>query len=876
MKKTNLLFLFVCFFASFCLFVGKAKAQNSYFFPKETKFNPAIPTPEQFLGYPIGKHHTRYDQIISYFKELDRVSDRISSEIFGMSIEYRPQIVLKITSPANHARIEEIRKANLARSTQNTGDDMPMIMQINANVHGNEPSGGEAAIMAAYYLAASESEETLNWLNNMVILLDPIQNPDGRDRFVNWANMHKGTPFVSDPLDREHNEVWPGGRMNHYWFDPNRDWFLGIHPESRNRMKLFHQWRPYVFTDHHEMGTNSSFYFDPGMPSSNNWLIPKNLAENIHIRFAKYFEKGMNDMGSMYFTKEVFDKLYPGYGSSYANFYGGMGLLFEQASSRGHIQETTTIPITFEFTIRNQLAMALATIRATLGEKTELIKHRREFFKAALDNARKSPIKGYIFGDSQDENRTNALANLLLMHEIEFFEVENEVTLDGKKFEKGKSFIVPTEQTNYVMVQSVFEKNTKFIDSVFYDASAWSLVHAFGMPFAEVKTPLTKGKQVARPKAKTPATVEKSTYAYLIDWVDYYAPKALYHLLNEGAVVQTAFKPFAANVGGKERKYGYGTLVIPVQQQKISADSLFRLVQKVSKAAMLDVQTVSTGYNLSGIDLGSGNVRTVKKPEALMIVGAGVSAYEAGEVWHLLDERIGMPITKIEMATLSRANLSKYNTIVMVSAGGAFLGGGYNAIDENMKNRLKSWLASGGTLITLKSATEWAIRQGLTKEKLKEEKKEESKDKKEPKMTRLDFDKAQATEGAKGINGSIFEMDLDTSHPIGFGYTNRKISVYKNGTTMLEPSTNPYNTIGQYTPNPLINGYISKENLKKLGNNTASILVSSEGAGRIVMFADNPNFRGTWYGTNKLFLNALFLGSLISSPNFDGGEATDE
>ncbi len=872
MKNTRLLFPFLCFLAISCFYFGEAKAQNGYFFPKEKNFNPAIPTPEQFLGYPIGKHHTRYDQIVAYFKELDRVSDRITSEIFGMSIENRPQILLKITSPSNHARIEEIRKANLARATQNTGDDMPMVMQLNANIHGNEPSGGEAAIMAAYYLAASESEEALNWLNNMVILLDPIQNPDGRDRFVNWANMHKGTPFVSDPLDREHNEVWPGGRMNHYWSDLNRDWFLGIHPESRNRMRIFHQWRPYIVTDHHEMGTNSSFYFDPGLPSSNNWLIPKNLAENIHIRFAKYFEKGMNDIGSMYFTKEVFDKLYPGYGSSYANFYGGMGLLFEQASSRGHLQETTTIPVTFEFTIRNQVSMALATIRASLGEKTELIKHRREFFKTALDNAKKSSTKAYIFGDSQDENRTNAFVNLLLMHEIACFEVENEASIDGKKFEKGKSYIVPTEQTNYVMIQSIFEKNTKFIDSVFYDASAWSLVHAFGMPHAEVKTVVSKGKQITAPKVKTPAAVEKSTYAYLIDWVDYYAPKALYHLLNEGAIVQTSFKPFAASVGGKERKYGYGTLVIPVQQQKISADSLFALVQKVSKAAMTDVQTVSTGYNLSGIDLGSNSVRAVKKPEALMVVGAGVSAYEAGEVWHLLDERIGMPITKIEMASLPRAALSRYNTIVMVSAGGAFLGGGYNLIDENMKNRLKAWVTSGGTLITLKSATEWAIRQGLTKEKLKEEKKEEGKDKKEAKMSRLDFEKAQATEGAKGINGSIFEMDLDITHPIGFGYTSRKMPVYKNGTTMLEPSTNPYNTIGQYTANPLISGYISKENLKKLGSNVASILVSSEGAGRIIMFADNPNFRGTWYGTNKLFFNALFLGSLINSPNFDGGE----
>lgn len=857
-----------------CLHFDGLKAQNAYFFSKTDKFNTNIPTPEQFLGYAVGTHHTRYDMMIAYLKELDRLSDRFTTEYIGKSHENRPQILVTITSPANHGRLEEIRKAHLARAAQNTGDEMPMVMHLGYNVHGNEPSGGEAALLTAYYLAASESEETLNWLNGMVITLDPVLNPDGRDRHTHWANMHKGSPFVADPLDREHNEVWPGGRTNHYWFDLNRDWFLGIHPESRNRMKIFHKWRPYVQTDHHEMGTNSSFYFDPGMTASNNPLIPKNLYENVHIRFAKYFEKGMNEIGSMYYTKESFDKLYPGYGSSYANFYGGMGLLFEQASSRGHLQETTTIPITFAFTIRNQLAMSLATIRATIGEKTELIKHRRDFYRTSLENARKSPIKGYIFGDAQDENRTNAFVNMLLSHEIECFEVENEQTIDGKKFEKGKSYLVPTEQLNYIMVQSVFEKNTKFMDSVFYDASTWTLVHAFGIPHAEVKTPLTKGKQVIAEKIKMPVALEKSNYAYLIDWQDYYAPKALYHLENEGAIVQTAFKPFAALVGGKERKYGYGTLVIPVQQQKISADSLFNLLQKVSKAAMIEVQTVSTGYNLAGIDLGSNNVRTLKKPEVLMVVGAGVNMYEAGEVWHLLDHRIGMPMTKVEMSNLGRVNLARYNTIVMVGAGGAFMGGGYNPIDENTRNRLKMWIMSGGTLITTKGATEWVIRQGLTKEKLKEEKKEE-KDKKESNITRLDFEKANSTEGAKGINGSIFEIDLDLTHPLGFGYTNRKLSAYKNGTTMLEPSANPYNTIAQYTANPLVSGYISKENLKKLGSNTAAILVSSEGAGRVILFADNPNFRGTWYGTNKLFFNALFLGSLISAPSFDGNEGND-
>nr|MCU0353255.1 zinc carboxypeptidase [Cytophagales bacterium] len=314
------------------LLCWQAVAQSAYFYPQAGPMNPAVPTPEQFLGYPVGSHHTRYDRMVAYFQELDRVSDRVTLETIGETPGKRPVLMLKVTDPANHARLEDIRQANLRRA--DAADKTPLVVQIGANVHGNEPSGGESTLLTAYYLAASESEETRRWLNEMVILIVPVINPDGRDRFNTWANMHKGSPVVTDPADREHNEVWPGGRTNHYWFDLNRDWYLCVHPETRALVRQFHQWRPYVVVDHHEMGTNSTFYFDPGKPTSDNPLVPNGLYTNIYPRFAKHFAQAMNGIGSLYFTKEVFDKLYPGYGSSYANFYGGAGFLFEQASSR--------------------------------------------------------------------------------------------------------------------------------------------------------------------------------------------------------------------------------------------------------------------------------------------------------------------------------------------------------------------------------------------------------------------------------------------------------------------------------------------------------------------------------------------------------------
>lgn len=822
-----------------------AIGQADYFYPTTKNFNSAIPTPEQFLGYPIGSHHTRHDKIIEYFKTLDQLSDRVSVEEIGKTIGQRVQVVAKITSPNNHTRLEEIRTKHLQGAT-----DVPLIIQLGYNVHGNEPSSSEAAMLTAYYLTANNDDETQVWLNNMVILIDPVYNPDGRDRHTHWANMHKGTPLVSDGNDREHNEAWPGGRTNHYWFDLNRDWFLGVHPESRNRLKFFHNWRPYVMTDHHEMGTNSSFYFDPGKYSSNNPVVPPFLYDVVHPKFAQYFEKGMNSIGSMYFTKESFDKLYPGYGSSYVNFYGGIGFLFEQASSRGHVQETTTIPLTFGFTIRNQFTAALATVRASIGERQLLYKLRKDFFTSTAAQAKANPVKAYVFGESKDATRTNAFVDLLMMHKVDVYELSQDITANGKNFEKGKAYIVPTEQTNYIMVRSAFEKDITYRDSTFYDASTWSLVHAFNMPHTEIKGVISKGNLLTSRPVKTSATVLKSNYAYLVDVSDYNIHKAIWQLQSENVFVRTSLKSFASKVNGLERKFPNGSLVISVQQQNLSADKLYEIIQRVSQQTNIDFLAVETGYNTAGIDLGSNNVVALRKPKAVMLIGAGVNGTEAGEVWHLLDQRIGMPITKVELPNFGRVNLNNYTTLVLVS-------GAYPA-DKPTADKIKQWLQSGGTLITFKSATEWAIKQGLTKEKLVL-----IDTVKNPK--RVDFEDIADTEGAKQIGGAIFEVDLDNTNPIGFGYPDRKISIYRNGRTFLQRNKGPYTTIAQYSVNPLIGGYIHKTDIKRVAN-SAAILFSAEGQGRIIMFSDNPNFRGTWYGTNKLFLNALFFGNHVNLP----------
>ena len=830
---------------SFLLVQGQA----NYFYPNKGNFDASIPTPEQFLGYAIGEQHTRHDRIVAYLKELDRLSDKVSFEIIGETFERRAQVVAIFSSPENHKNIEQIRLQHLSNQTNGTNNKVPLVIHLAYNVHGNEPSSSEAALLTAYYLTASQSEQTKEWLNNMIITLDPVINPDGRDRHTHWANMHKGTPPVADPNDREHNEIWPGGRFNHYWFDLNRDWFLGTFPETRNRINFFHKWRPYVQTDHHEMGTNSTFYFDPGKESSNNPIVPDYLYKNIYPKFGEYFTKATNSIGSMYFTKEAFDKLYPGYGSSYINFYGGAGFLFEQGSSRGHVQETTTIPITFGFTIRNQFTASLATITASLAEKESLIEMRKQFYVTAKQQATNSIIKGYSFGDAKDFNRTKAFIDLLLLHKIDIYKVPN-----------STDYFVPTAQDNYIMVKSIFENQITYKDSTFYDASTWSLIHAYGLPFTEVKSSMVLAEKVNAPLVLNNTPIVKSNYAYLVSNTDYNIHQFIYALQSEGVFVQTATRTFSTNINGENKNFGYGSIIISVQQQKVDADILYNIISKASVAANIKVHTVSTGFSNSGIDLGSNYIKTLKKPEAAMIIGNGVAASEAGEIWHLLDQRLHMPITKLDILNFSRVRLERYNTLVMVS-------GAYNFLDKNSVDKIKAWVQNGNTLITIKSGADWAIKNGFTKFKLAVDS--------STTKGRLDYDKASDMEGAKALGGSIFSIDLDTTHPIGYGFSKRKVSVYKNNSTFFQNSTSAYNTIAQYTNTPLVGGYLHPNSLKMI-KNSPSILVGTEGSGRVILFADEPNFRGTWYGTNKLFLNALFLGSIMAAPGADYSEEEDK
>lgn len=821
---------------------------QDYFFKDKAPFNPDIPSPEEFLGYPIGDQHTRHDQIVSYLQKLADLSDRASIEVYGYTHEKRKLVMLHVSTPENLKNLASIKSQHLKFVDPNQSptnyNGVPIFVQLGYNVHGNEPSSSEAALLTAYTLVASNSSEVLNYLNNSVIFIDPTINPDGRDRHTQWANQYKANQLVSDNIDAEHNEAWPRGRTNHYWFDLNRDWLLAVHPESQGKLNWYHQWYPNVVTDFHEMGTNSNYFFEPMKPiGSSDPIMPKENYETLNDLFAPYYAEALDNIGSFYYTKESFDGTYPGYGSSYPDLQGALALLFEQASSRGHLQNTDYGTISFPFTIRNQYQSSIATIKAAVENKDYLRSYQQEFFKSAVTKKTKAGFAAYEFGDAYDKNRNKAFVDYLLQHKI-------------KVYKNGNKFTVPLKQPQHRMVQTMFESYSKYSDSVFYDASAWSVSNFYNMKHKGLKS-VQLGSEITDTRMmNSQPSVSKTEYAYIMDWNDYYSPAALHFMQSKGLKMSSAFKPFSIKTNNGNKSFNYGSVMIPVSKQSKTSEEIYSIVKAAQKKYSVPIYATNSGFSITGIDLGSNNFRTLQKPKAALLIGEGISSYEAGEVWHLLDTRIDMPISKIRMQNFSRANLDKYNTMVMVS-------GSYNQLDSTQIKRLKNWASKGNTLITIANASRWAITKKLVKEKLTKKPKEKDSINT---TKRLPYVEASEHIGRERVGGAIFQVDLDTTHPLGFGYYDNLLPVYKNNNVFLQPSKNEYSTVAKYTKNPHVDGYISDKNLNTYLKPSASLIVSPLGRGRVVMFADNPNFRGAWYGTNRLFLNALFLGNHISVP----------
>lgn len=855
------------FTALFSLFFGlmvHAQVLNpepvslDYYLPDGVTYNSEVPTPKDILGAELGEWHVRHDQLVEYMYAVAEASDRVTISEYARTYENRPLLMLTITSPQNQRNIDSIRKEHLKLTDASQSGsldlaEMPVVVTMSYSVHGNEPSGSNASLAVVYHLAAAQGSEINEVLNNTVILVDPSINPDGLSRFAHWANIHKSkNVLVSDPQSREFDEVWPGGRTNHYWFDLNRDWLLMQHPESKGRVAKFHEWVPQVLTDHHEMGTNSTFFFQPGIPSRTHPITPQRN-QDLTGAIAEYHADALDELQSLYYSKESFDDFYYGKGSTYPDVNGSIGILFEQASSRGHAQESIHGIIEFPFTIRNQFATSLSTLEAAQSLREELLANTREFYQEAAEEADDASIKAYVFGEEADQARTKHLAEMLKRNQVNVYELAR----DYNGFKSGKAYVVPTDQKQYKLITALFERRTSFTDSLFYDVSAWTMPYAFNVPFAELNNRAYNnnmlGNAFSLEDLKLTGSLEgdKSQYAYAFEWDEYYAPRALYRLLSQGVRAKVASRTFKSVTEMGAKDFDYGTIIVPMGVQD-DPDKVHEIIQTITEEDGITVYDLSTGLTPAGIDLGSNNFENLRDPKVAIIGGSGTSSYEVGEAWHLFDQRYHMPVTILEYDDLDNADLDRYNVIVS---------SGYRMSDDAAEN-LKDWVREGGTLVAYRNAIGWAKSHGFANVEYVGESEEEEK-KEETETTVRPYIKQGPDSGSEYIGGSIFNAKLDLTHPLGYGFNDDEITVFRSSTTFLKKGQNPYSTPLYYTDDPLASGYSNDENLEK-AKGSAAIVVSRMGGGRVITMTDNPNFRAFWYGTNKLFANAVFFGHTIS------------
>lgn len=831
-------------FVGFGLSISAQNVSLDYYLPNDVTYDETIPKPSEVIGHEVGEWHVTHDKLVFYMQQLAVSSNRVHIENRGTTFEGRPLLLLTVTTPGNHQNIESIRQQHLALSDGDPNlntSDMPVVVYQGFSIHGNEASATNATLAYAYYLAAAQGPEVEDMLQNMVILLDPCMNPDGLQRFAYWANVHRNKNLNPDNNEREYHEVWPGGRTNHYWFDMNRDWLPVQLPESRVRIESFHKWLPNILTDHHEMGTNSTFFFQPGEPSRVNPLTPK-ANQELTREIGTYHAKALDKLGSLYYSEENFDDYYYGKGSTFPDVNGGIGILFEQGSSRGHIQESENGILTFPFTIRNQFTTALSTVEAAKKMRVKLLDYQKQFYGDMRTQMAKNKTKGIIFGDSKDASKTWHLAEILKRHKIKFHELASDATVNGKTYKKGFGYIVPMNQKNPRLLNAMFETRNTFTDSIFYDVSAWTFPLAFNVDHANLSSLSKAGPEVTEFKKPSGTVSAKSAYAYLFEWHEYYTPKALNKILSKGLRAKTAKSPFTL----EGKNYDYGTIMIPVQNQKMDADKLFKFLKQVAEESHIQITSVSTGLT-SGIDLGSNDFEPLKKQKVAVLVGDGVRSYDAGEVWHLFDTRYDIKITKIDTRYFNSVDLDKYTDLVIPS------GWGSKILDKQGADKIKAWVKKGGTVIGYRNTVDWFQQNDFVKLKRKRD---------TLVAKNIAFDQKSDFIGAQVTGGAIFEAKLDRSHPINYGYKNDRLALFRNTNIYLEPEKNSYDNPIQYTNTPLLSGYISEEN-ESLVKNSVPFKVAKIGKGRVLLFTDNTNFRAFWYGTNKLLMNAIFFGDIM-------------
>lgn len=830
------------------------------YLPKNSEFNADVPLPSSSLGFEIGQRHIRHDQLRNYFYQLADHSKRVNITSMGKTYQQREQLLVTISSPENLVNLSTILSERDIFSQhkdafkKQKAKNAPLVIWLGYSVHGDEISGANAAMIVAYYLAANTDKKITELLANTVIVIEPSANPDGMDRFVNWVSTYRNSSNNSDANHIEHHQSWISGRTNHFWFDLNRDWLLLSQQESQHRLKYFHQYQPHVVGDFHEMGHNNSYFFQPGVLSRTHPLIPKRNTE-LTTTLATFHARALDKKSRLYYSQENFDDFYYGKGSTYPDINGSIGILFEQASSRGMQQETINGLLTLEFSIENHVTTSLSTINGAWENRNQLKQFRSDFYQKSNKLAKKVNYSGYLLHESDDNFRMNALLSILAQHKIKVYALTDDFELKEQKYTKGTSYYLPLAQPQFRLIQALFNQQTNFKDNTFYDVSGWTIPLAMNIETTTLKH--TRGLKLtnqawSKSTQFTPNNNNMSDYGYVFEWHHFLSPKLLNNLLSNDIKARVATKPFSSKINGQIKDFKAGSIVIPAGIQKTKGWQ--KKLIAASNNTSITLYSIDTGLTIKGANIGSRSLKPLTKAKVLLLGGNGISQYEAGEVRFYLDETLNIPVTIIDHSRLKRVDLSSYSHIILVD-------GNYRYIGDKTTKKIKHWANNGGVIISQKRASAWLAKKEILQAKF---------------VTKAQINKLfdrenihyrdkEALTSRKRVTGAIFQVELDTSHPLAYGYQKRLLPLFRNSNLIMEHPQQPFVTLAKYTSSPLLSGYTDKNLVNRLAQN-AAIIAHNVGKGRVIATTEVLAFRGYWHGSAKLLANSLFFSKAFSTP----------
>lgn len=801
-------------------------------------FSQSIQSPSEFLGYELGGRFTRHHQVVDYFKYVSNTVATVKMEKYGETNEHRPLYVSYISSKENIANLEKIRKDNLSQTgiIKGGNGNTKAIVWLSYNVHGNEASSTEAAMLTLYELITNKKD----WLENTIVIMDPCINPDGRDRYVNWFNQVKSTPYSIDQNAKEHLEPWPSGRPNHYLFDLNRDWAWATQIESSQRIAIYNKWLPHIHVDFHEQGINNPYYFAPAAEPFHEVISDwqRNFQIQIGKNHAKYFDKE----GWLYFTRESFDLLYPSYGDTYPTYMGAIGMTYEQA---GHgraglgIQTNEGEVLTLKDRVMHHTTTGLSTVEISSNNAIQLNAEFAKFF----DNS-DLKYKSYVL-KNKNKDQLNRLKKLLDKHQI-YYQSAKKGIAKGYLYstqEKGKmevtssDLMIHTDQPKGKMVKVLFEPKAKLMDSLTYDITAWSLPYAYGFEAIASRTKLPSSN--ASKETNINNSIVKRAYAYISKWNSLEDATFLGALLQNNMVPRFSEKAFSIEGNYFER----GSLIV-LRNDNRNPEFDAKLIA-IANQHQRSLTAVATGFSDSGVDFGSASVKPIHQQKIAVLSGKATSSLSFGEVWHFFETQLNYPITSINAEDFSDITLHSYDVIVLPS-------GSYrDVLNTSMMTKLKKWMRNGGTLIAIGNALRsFADKDGFSLKVKKSAEKD-----KEDNLT--SFADRERKSVANLITGSIFTSKIDSTHPLGFGYDSNYFSL-KLSSTSYQYLAKGINVgyFDQMTKN--VSGYAGSEAIK---NVPKSLMLGEEsfGKGSIVYMVDNPLFRSFWENGKLFMANAVFL-----------------